>query len=473
MVRKKAFAALLMLAWGFSGAGFPAAAGEGGEAELSLSGAIAIALRDHPAIAAARAGAEAAEEGLTRERAGFFPRLDAEGSFRRTTHPPEVFASKLNQERFAAADFDIDRLNRPSAISDFGGSLRASWTLYDGGRRRHAWKEAGLGRRAADFALERTRQAVIAEVTAAYAGWLLAREQVAVVEAALAAAHAHARLAENRHAAGISVKSDLLRARVRAADLEQQRLDAASRIETARAALAAAMGLRREMPALPADSLPELAAVWLRRRAEPLEDWLVRARTHRADLEEMALLEEMARERVERSRAGHLPRLDLVGDVAVHSENFEGSGEHYAFGALVQLPLFSGFAVSASVGEAHARLRQVQAERRRIEDRVLLEVRRAHNAAESAARRIGVAAAAVSEAEEALRITAERYAAGLVTMVDLLSAEAALQDARRLLFQARHDLVLGRVELERASGVLGAAEIEGERGAKPSGAEVR
>lgn len=445
-----------------------------GEPEaLALSRAIAIALREHPALAAARAGAEAAQEGVARERAGFLPRLDAQGSFRRTTHPPEVFASKLNQERFTAADFDIDRLNRPNAISDFGGSLSASWTLYDGGRTWHAWKEAGLGRRAAESALERTRQAVIAEVTAAYAGWLLAREQVDIVEAALAAARAHMRLAENRHAAGLSAKSDLLRARVRAADLEQQRLDAESRRETAHAALAAAMGLRRGMPGPPADTLPGLAEEWLRRSAEPVDEWLARARTHRPELAELALQEEMARERVERARAGHLPRLELVGDLQAHSEDLGGSGEHYAFGALVHLPLFSGFAVSASVSEAYARLRQAQAERRRIEDRALLEVRRAHAAAESAARRVGVAAAAVSEAEEALRITSERYAAGLVTMADLLSAEASLQDARRLHLQARHDLVLGRVALEQAAGVLASGEKDTEGGKNPSGGEVR
>jgi len=443
---------------------FDVPAEAGGMTPLSLSRAVAIALREHPAIAASQAGAEAAAEGVVRERAGFLPRLDASGSFRRTTHPPEVFASKLDQERFSAEDFDIDRLNRPNARSDFGASLSAAWTLYDGGRTWHGWQEARLGRRAADLALARTRQAVIAEVTAAYAGWLLARDHLGVVEAALSAARAHARLAEERHAAGLSVKSDLLRARVRVSELEQQRLDAASRLETARAALATAMGRRREIPREPADSLAQLSAAPGIRDADPVDAWLARAAAQRPDLQEAALAEEMARERTERARAGHLPRLDLVGDVQLHSEDFESAGEHYAVGAVVRLPLFAGLAVSSAVGEALARLRQAQAERRRVEDRAALEVRRAHNAFGSAARREGVAAAAVAEAEEALRIVSERYAAGLVTMADLLSAGAALQEARRLLLQARHDLVLGRAELERAAGVLSAAAEEGEGG---------
>lgn len=451
--------------WGFlMMSGLVAAAPAGGSEALSLSRAMTIALREHPAIAASQAGVEAAAEGIVRERAGFLPRLDASGSFRRTTHPPEVFASKLNQERFSAADFDIDRLNRPHAHSDFAASLSAAWTLYDGGRSWHGWQEARLGRQAADLVHERTRQAVIAEVIAAYAGWLLARDHLGVVEAALAAARAHARLAEERHAVGLSVKADLLRARVRAAELEQQRLDAESRLQTARAILAAAMGRRGEIPGEPADSLVHLSAASRYRDAEPLDAWLVRAAARRPDLKEMALQEEMARERTKSARAGHLPQLELVGDVQVHSEDFDGSGEHYAVGAVVRLPLFAGLAVSSAVSEALARLRRIQAERRRIEDRAALEVRRAHHAFASAARREGVAAAAVAEAEEALRILSERYAAGLVTMADLLSAGAALQDAKRLLLQARHDLVLGRAELERAAGVLAAAAEEGEGG---------
>ncbi len=450
----------------------PAASAAGPEA-LSLTAAVAVALREHPAIAASRAGAEAAAEGIVRERAGFLPRLEASGSFRRTTHPPEVFASKLDQERFSAEDFDIDRLNRPNARSDFGASLSASWTLYDGGRTWHGWREARLGGQAADLVLERARQAVIAEVTGAYAGWLLARDHLGVVEAALAASRAHARLAEERHAAGLAVRSDLLRARVRVSELEQQRLDAESQIETARASLAAAMGRRREMPGEPADSLANLSAASRFRDPEPLDAWLARAAARRPDLREMALHEEMARERVESARAGHRPRLDLVGDVQLHSEDFESSGDHYAVGAVVRLPLFSGLAVSSAVAEALARLRQVQAERRRAEDRAALEVRRAHHALASAARREGVAAAAVAEAEEALRILSERYAAGLATLADLLSAGAAVQDARRSLLQARHDLVLGRAELERAAGVLSAGAEEGGGGGPPTAGEGR
>jgi outer membrane protein TolC len=123
-------------------------------------------------------------------------------------------------------------------------------------------------------------------------------------------------------------------------------------------------------------------------------------------------------------------------------------------GAVISLPLLSGLAPSARVAEARAALRQVQAQHREMESQVLLEVRQAYALTASAFQRIGVAHQAVAQAEEALRIVANRYGGGLLTIVDLLTAEAALQQARTAHARALHDYTVGRTQLRLAAGVL-------------------
>ena len=293
------------------------------------------------------------------------------------------------------------------------------------------------------------RQQIIARTTAAYAGVLLARESLAVVEAAMAASRSHLAAAEARYGSGLAVKSDLLQAQVRLADLQQQKLLAESQVEVARSALNAVMGVpdpvRFELSSrLEAAGAPEGA----------LESWLATARGQRIELKELEVREAMAREEIGKARAGHLPSLDLIGNYQIHTEEFDGSANNYSVGVVVSLNLFSGGASSAQVAEAQAARRQVQALRRQMESQVFLEVRQSYTQTASAFQRIGVAHQAVAQAEEAQRIVANRYSSGLLTIVDLLTAEAALQQARTAQARALHDYAVGKTDLRLAAGVL-------------------
>jgi TolC family type I secretion outer membrane protein len=417
--------------------------------ELSLPAAVATALRENPEIEAARSQEEIAAQRTRQARAGALPRLGLSESFQRTNNPAAVFAHKLGQERFGLSDFAIDRLNHPNAVSNFATHLTATWPLYDGGRTWHGWRQAREGREAAALGLTRTRQTVIARTTAAYTAALMARESLAVVERAMAAARAHLAAAATRHAAGLAVKSDWLQAQVRLADLEQQSLAAESGIAVAQAALCDAMGVplgrRFSLAAeLAAGPQPE----------GPVEQWVAIALNRRPDLRELAAREAMAREEVGKARAAHLPSLALVGDYQVNTGDFESSGDNYSLGAVVSVTLFAGLGPSAQVAEAEAAVRQFQALRRQAESRVTLEARRAHALAQSAFQRIAVTRQAVAQAEEAVRIVGNRYENGLLTIVELLGAAAALQQARTLHTQSLHDTALAEVNLRLAAGVL-------------------
>ena len=158
---------------------------------LSLQQAVQIALGENPALAAARSQVEIAEQRVVQGRSGFLPRLNVSEGLQRTNNPTQVFSNKLNQENFMTSDFAINRLNQPNAINDFGTNFTATWPLYDGGRSWHGWQQGKIGKDASAYALERSRQQVIAHTTAAYAGVLLALENLAVVEGTLKIAGAN------------------------------------------------------------------------------------------------------------------------------------------------------------------------------------------------------------------------------------------------------------------------------------------
>jgi len=116
--------------------------------------------------------------------------------------------------------------------------------------------------------------------------------------------------------------------------------------------------------------------------------------------------------------------------------------------------LFNGFSDKQRIAEASFAVRRSEAEARRTDSAVRLEVRRAYAAWRSAEQRIEVARAAVAEAQESLRITQNRYQAGMSNVTDLLRNETAVLESSTRYLAAVHDQRMAAVMVELAAGRL-------------------
>lgn len=204
--------------------------------ELSLSQAIEIGLKKSPLIKAGQFEIAASSARTAQIRSGLYPRVGLNGAFKRTTNPMWSFGTKLNQEQITASDFDPRKLNNPDPINNFTATISLTYPLYNHGQTRVGIEQAGLGENEAAMKLRRIRHEVIVRIVISYFDVLLAMEQLRVIEDALKTAQPHYRMIQARFDSGVVVKSDLLRAEVRVADLERQRLQAFSNIKVARSA---------------------------------------------------------------------------------------------------------------------------------------------------------------------------------------------------------------------------------------------
>jgi outer membrane protein TolC len=91
-----------------------------------------------------------------------------------------------------------------------------------------------------------------------------------------------------------------------------------------------------------------------------------------------------------------------------------------------------------------------------VDSAVRLDVRRAWADLRAAQQRIEVARAAAAEAEESLRITQNRYEAGMSNVTDLLRNETAVEESRTRYLAAVHDQRIAAVQVELAAGRLSA-----------------
>jgi TolC family type I secretion outer membrane protein len=416
---------------------------------LSRLQAVTIALSRQPRLEISESRRRAADARVGQARSGFLPQLAFSERFSRTNNPMWAFGTKLDQQTITQADFDPVRLNDPDSIDNYVSTFSLTWSLYDSGQTWFGWRQAREGADAARIACNQARQQVISDAAVAYDDALLSRAHLRVVEQAIALAKAHLKLVHQRYGAGFVVKSDLLRAKVRLADLEQKQFEAQSAFSVAMAVLDSAMGERGRVPYRLTDDLSSPTGP-----SRPLEEWIRLALDRRPELHLLEKQAGVAQNEIKKQRSRHLPSLSLFGTYEINSEDLADSADNYTVGALLQVPLFSGGRMTSGTREARAALAEVEARRRELRSTIRVAVRKAYYEACSARKRIGVAREAVAQAEENHRIVTDRYANGLLTIVVLLDAETAIQDARNHLFQAMHDYRVAHVQLLLASGTL-------------------
>ncbi len=416
---------------------------------LSMTEAIRIAVKQNPEIKAARFQVEAFKSNSTKALSGFYPQVNFSESFNRTTNPMYAFGTKLNQEVITQTDFDPQRLNNPDPINNFASDVSVSWSVFEGGRTKIGWEQSKLNLQAATLTLERTRQNVIAKTAKAYAGLVLSQKNIVVTQQALDTSKANLNMIRSRYNRGFVVKSDLLRAEVHIADLEQQQLLAQSGYKINEAMLNASMGSGKADPLNPVTPLtigPDINGT--------IDAWINIALSKRPEMENLRLEEKIAEKEVKKARAGHYPDINLVGNYEINSEKFNDSADNYTLGAVMRINIFSGNRIIEETKAAKSMLARIREMQKSMALGIQVQTRQAFLKAQSARQRIRVAKIAVDQAEEGLRIVNNRYNNGLLTIVGLLDAELARQQARTSYFKALHDYKVARIELELAAGTI-------------------
>ena len=416
---------------------------------LTLSESIQIAAKENPKIKAASFQEETLGSQVLQARSGFFPVVDFTETYNRTNNPMWAFGTKLNQGVITQADFDPETLNDPDDISNFASAVSMAWTVYDGGRTKTNWKQAHHNHTIASSMLKQTRQDVIAQTAKAYIGMLLAQKSLMVIEQSLDIAKTNLKMVNSRFKSGFVVKSDFLRAKVRVAELEQQRLQSESQLKIAEAVLNANMGYTDDRPLRLVSPLSQHTET-----TGSIDEWIEIALSRRPDLEKLGYQEDIAKEEINKAYSEHFPDVKLIGNYEINSEDFSDTGDNYTVGAVMRVNLFSGNRISSKTKSAKSTLRSAKALRKNLELVIRVQVRESFLATQSAWQRIQVAQRAVEQAKESLRIVKNRYNNGLLTIVDLLDAELTQQQSQTNHFKALHDYKVARINLAQAVGTI-------------------
>ncbi len=410
--------------------------------------ATALAIPAHP-LAVADCVALALARNHTNSRAGWRTQAAlAATSEARAGSMPTIAADAMGATRNNQAGATLGGM---SFITDdrsiAAGDLTATLPLWNAGNppgrseaAEHSFAASlhDLGAARADVALAVTSAVCEVEEEGALA---------TAIGGSVAALAGEAALAEEIRARGLGLPTDALAARVRRAEREQDRLQAAHAQD------AAAQAHLDRLLALPIDA--NLALTPLAASAAPApEEAALRAQALRLRPELLAAREraQEAGARITEARAGGEPSLSANGGWHATTDSYVLNRQWFSAGVALQVPLFDGGATAARTDAARARAGEAAEAVVDLADAVCEQVHSAMLSLTEAQARLPVATQADLLAQDRLRLVQEQYKGGLTDMTTLLDAEDACVRAAIDLDHARFQIARAWALLRYVSG---------------------
>lgn len=440
-----------VLALALGGAAVPAIA-EGpdaalGKRALSLRECVEIALRSNPGLLAAQEQRDAAHGRTQQARGPLLPQVTASAFTSRSWE-------ESHQEVFGT--FIQNPGDRDSRSTSVGVSLDQAVVNLS------LWKTSAGARsseRAAEASFRASQEEIVLAAERSYYNYLktihleeVARENQKVGEEQL-------KLAQKRHEVGIGVEADILKARAQSAQDRLGVINAEKDTRVARTTLSHVMGLSLDTP-LTVEDIAEGEEI-----GPPPEPDIEAALAERPEIVDRRHQVRAAEHALGAAKAERYPQLGFGFDYqrlldsksTTESDPADIVSETDAYDSWrasldLSMAVFRGGSIRGRINEARANLGAERELLSQAERDARLEIERASLNVAAAAEAIMVSREGVAAAEEDLRVSQGSYQHGLVPILNLVEAQAALVRARNAFVSATYDYRIALGELDRALG---------------------
>lgn len=410
---------------------------------ITLREAVAEAQRNAPAIIQARGLERNASAAMRSAKAAYLPTLNlTAGSSRQKG--VQFFQGQL-----------VPLTGNPW---NYNNGLSTNIQLYDGNSRWNELQRVRATETVADMTFVQARFDTELAVKQQYYAALAARESEAAALAQLEQAGQQFKASAARVAAGVATKSDSLRSAIQVGNAQLAVLTAQNDLRVANAALTRIVGSNTTVTASASDTLDSVAPVPSEAELERLVLDGPAVRLAAANLASA-----LASKRSQRSQ--YLPTLNASYNYSFtqSSKTFSGSDVWLFSGGNpnrqnlsvnFSYAIFNGFQRETQAVQADVALRNAEAQARDATLAAKSNLISLVRALQNAQARVDVQLSAIAAADEDLRVQQQRYALGASTLLDLLTSQTQLNQARQALIQARFD---GRVARAQLASLIGQA----------------
>lgn len=312
----------------------------------------------------------------------------------------------------------------------------------------------------AQFTVLAAEQDLMLRTTSAYLAVLAAEDGLTLAKAERTTVARSQELARERLKMGLGTITNLHDASARYAVTQAREIEAENKLSDAQQALKEITGkLVVRYQAL----RPQFQPV----TPEPqnMDRWVETAYEQNLGLRARSEAVEVARQEVERQRAGHWPSVNLL---ASRNRNDSGSTLFGGGSAVktdtltlqVSVPIYQGGLINAVTEEAAFRYQKSQEEREQERRAVERQTRAAYQGAISGQSLVQALTQSVISQQSALEAKEEGFKSGVFPLLPVLDAQRDLFLAKRDYSQSRYDYLVNSLKLKQAAGTLSETDLE-------------
>ncbi len=404
---------------------------------LALQQALAAALKNHPVVQEGTANLKASEARTEQTRSLYYPQVFANAD-------AAAGAARINP-RFVTPAGGLLQPN----LSQYTVGVLASQRIYDFGFTQNLVESFQLSQRASEQDVTARRAVIVLQVQRAYLNSLKRKRIVQIAEETVRERGLIAGQIETLYRQQLKSKLDFSLAHVELVNAQSLLIKSRNDLKSSFADLNRAMGITGAE-----DYVLEDISVEVRPPAT-LESLINQSLTHpelKRAKEQMASAEAKLRA----TKRQYLPTVSGIAS-AGSFDTFDPNrnvttGGWWAAGALVSMPIFTGFLIENQVREASAQQVAAQAVSVNIEQALTQQVTNAYLDTVTFAQQISLTEEQVKTAKEALQLAKQRYKLGLGSVIEVTQSEVALTSAETRLAEAQYDYTISEVTLAYAAG---------------------
>jgi len=332
-------------------------------------------------------------------------------------------------------------------------SISVNYLMLDFGGRAAGIESAKQALYSSNWAHDRNIQTTMLNALTTYFLYISYKEQYAAQFKNLEDAKNTLEATQAQYEAGVSPRVDFLQANANYVNTELT-------LETLYGQMAISMGQLANAMGIPADTQLKIGALPkelpYEKICKDMNRLIETAKNQRPDLKASFADYRQAWANLQAARSAGLPTLTAHGIYErvgfIHDSAFNGN---YAQAQVtLNVPIFDGFYYYYNTKSARELVDAAWAQFRSQEETVFLDVVTSYNNFKTALEMMQYSEDLLKYAEEAFQVAFNGYRQGVNTVIDLLTAQVTLANARFTEIQARSQLAISLVSLAYSAGVL-------------------
>ena len=336
--------------------------------------------------------------------------------------------------------------------SQWGPEANLSYLLWDSGERRYKTEFAFQILQQANWAHNEEIQRVLQSIAASYYQYLYSKALFEADQADLLNAEETYRAAKEKCALGIFDETDMLQAKTHYLQKKVDLTGQTAVVNNAFVDLLSVLGIPANI-SFQLGSFPNQEPI--EQKFENIDELIAIAKAKRPDLI-AAKAEILAFEaQVEKKKSELYPKVNLSfqGGQQWFNNGTTDAGNYYLSIDLT-FPVFTGFYYLNQIKQAQSQLEKQIATFKETELIVLKQVKQSHNNFLMAKEEISDTKSYLDAAQVEYNAMFERYKIGIINILDLLSSQAYLSDARAKYALAKKNYFMAIINLAFSTGTL-------------------